>query len=146
MPTLTELQEKRGTLVTQARDALNAINANTDESRTAELEQRHDTIMADYDKLEKDIEREARVAQIEKAAEEHRAKQRPLGDDGETRAQDLGGNGGGDASGAAAEYRAAFNAYLREGCDIGAVSEEQRSLLRRGYDAEIRKRNRFGRR
>lgn len=138
MPTLTELQEKRGTLVTQARDALNAINANTDDSRTAELEQRHDTIMSEYDKLEKDIAREARVAKMEKDAEEQRARQRPLGEDGETRAQDRGGNGDGNAGGAAAEYRSAFDAYLRTGCDIAAVSEEQRSLLRRGYDAEIR--------
>ena len=98
MPTLTELQEKRGTLVTQARDALNAINANTDDSRTAELEQRHDTIMSEYDKLEKDIAREARVAKMEKDAEEQRARQRPLGEDGETRAQDRGGNGDGNES------------------------------------------------
>ena len=35
MPTLTELQEQRGRLVTQAREALDEIKANTDESRAA---------------------------------------------------------------------------------------------------------------
>ncbi|MDX3908416.1 MAG: phage major capsid protein [Sphingobium sp.] len=139
MPTLTELQEKRGTLVTQARDALNAITANTDESRTAELEQRHDTIMGEFDKLEKDIVREERLAKIEKDEEERRAKNRPIGPDGETRGQDPGGNGGGNGNeGAAAEYRSAFDAFCRSGCDVSALDAEQRQLLRRGYDAEIR--------
>jgi hypothetical protein len=80
--TLREMQEKREQLVAQARAALDEIRSNTDDSRAAELEQRHDTIMAEFDKLEKDIAREER-RQLEKDAEERRAKQRPTGEDGD---------------------------------------------------------------
>lgn len=135
MPTLTELQEKRGQLVTQARDALNEITNNTDDSRTAELEQRHDNFMGDLDRLDATIAREERLAKIEKDDAERRERTRPHNPDGESRSQGEGGEGGNDA---AAEYRAAFNGWLRTGCDVGDLTAEQRSLLRRGYDAEIR--------
>ena len=62
---LSTLNEKRGELVTQARAALDEITANTDESRTAELTERHDKIMTDFDKIEADIAREERVAKAE---------------------------------------------------------------------------------
>ena len=69
----TELQEKRGRLVTQAREALDEIKSNTDESRAGELTERHDKIMGEFDKIEALIEREARVEAAEKrAAEESR--------------------------------------------------------------------------
>ncbi|QXT34331.1 phage major capsid protein [Sphingomonas sanguinis] len=136
MPTLTELQEKRGRLVTQAREALNAITSNTDDARATELEQRHDLIMKDFDKVEIDIKREERMAQIENQEEERRERQRPRGDDREVRGQD--GNEGGERGprgqdGGQPEYRGAFDAYLRSGCDITACTTEQRELLRRGY-------------
>ena len=70
---LTEMQEKRGRLVTQAREALDEIKNNTDEARSAELEARHDAIMADFDKIEKDIAREERLAKIERENEERAA-------------------------------------------------------------------------
>jgi HK97 family phage major capsid protein len=125
MPTLTELQDKRGQLVTEARSALDAITANTDEARVAELETRHDNFLADLDKLDKTIERETRQAKIEKDDEERRQSLRPTGDDRD--AQD----GPGEA--AQTEYRSAFDAWMRTGCDIGAISTEQRALLRRGH-------------
>lgn len=133
MPTLTELQEKRGQLVTQARDALNEITNNTDESRATELEQRHDTIMGELDSLDRSIDREQRVAKLEKEEEERRAQNRPLNPDGETRGEQPG-----EQDERQTEYRSAFNSYLRSGCDIGAVSREERSVLRHGYDKEIR--------
>ncbi|WP_267348684.1 phage major capsid protein [Sphingomonas sp. GM_Shp_2] len=140
MPTLTELQEKRGRLVTQAREALNAITTNTDDARSAELEQRHDAIMKDFDKIEADITREERQSQIERQDEERRERNRNRGDDIETRGQD-GGEGGargeGERAQRQAEYRSAFDSYMRSGCDISACSREERELLRRGY-AEAR--------
>lgn len=138
MPTLTELQEKRGRLVTQAREALDAISANTDEARSNELTTRHDTIMGEFDKLEKDIAREERTAAIERQEEERRARLRPNGGDGEARGQDGDeGHGGADTEQRQREYRTAFDAYLRSGCDSSSISAEQRNLLRRGY-AEVR--------
>lgn len=122
-----ELQEQRGRLVTQAREALDAIKANTDESRAAELESRHDAIMADFDKLEAQIAREERMSQIEARAQEaeQRAREakRPNGE-GEAR---------GVVGGETVEYRQAFHALLRAGGDKSELTGEERAALQRGY-------------
>lgn len=131
---LAELQDKRGRLVTQAREALDEIRANTDEARATELEQRHDKIMADFDKIEADIAREERVAAMEaKVAQakdaEERAKRegrRPL----------VNGEGRGDeGDGEELSYRDAFHAYCRAQGQLGAMSAEERSVLSRGYQS-----------
>lgn len=126
MPTLTELHDQRGRLVTEARTALNEITANTDDSRTAELEQRHDNFMSDLDKLDATIAREERQAKVEKADQERRERNRPIGPDTEDRDEREDGD-------AAKEYRSTFDAYLRTGCDINELTSEQRDLLRRGH-------------
>ncbi|MBD9636091.1 phage major capsid protein [Ensifer sp. ENS07] len=127
---LTELQEKRGRLMTQAREALNEINDNTDEARSAELEARHDAIMADFDKIEKNIEREERMAAVEKRfadrQAEERARQRPNGGDSEARGQDAG---------EASEYREVFYKFLAGGADISELSSEERSVLKAGVQS-----------
>lgn len=118
---ITDLQEKRGRLVTQAREALEEIKANTDESRAAELEQRHDKIMAEFDKLEATIAREEKVAEAERRAEEVRARQRPIPSDGEARGQDQG---------AAPEYRMVFAKVV---CGLqDDLTPEERAVLRQG--------------
>ncbi|HXH52543.1 MAG TPA: phage major capsid protein [Sphingomicrobium sp.] len=122
--TLREMQEKREKLVAAARAALEEIRSNTDEARATELEQRHDTIMSEFDQLEKDIAREERVARIEREATERREKQRPIGEDGETRGQDEGE--------AALTYRDAFYTMLANGGDPSALTAEQRDVLRSG--------------
>ncbi|KTT72625.1 phage major capsid protein [Sphingomonas endophytica] len=136
MASLTELHEQRGRLVTQARDALNEIDGNTDAARTAELEQRHDTIMAELDTLDRNIERERRTAEAERVEVERRERQRPNGGDREVRSHDGDeGRGGGDETGERSqlEYRDAFYAMLAEGGDVSGLEREQRAALRRGY-------------
>ncbi|MGX1786846.1 phage major capsid protein [Bosea sp. NPDC055332] len=134
--TLTELQEKRGRLVTQARDALNEITKNTDDARAAELDARHDAIMADFDKVEKQIEREERQAAVEsrlaERAAEERARKRPTGGDDEARGQDQGEK---------LEYRKVFYKFIASGADLGELEPEERKILRAGHvepDAEKR--------
>lgn len=131
MPTLTELQTQRGELATEARAALNEITSNTDESRTAELEQRHDAIMSNLDKLDAKIKREARMAAIEKEEEERRERLRPRG--GDLNADDDAEGGQRTTEQRQAEYRAAFDAWTRAGCDAAELSTEHRALLRRGF-------------
>jgi len=125
--TLKELNEKRGQLVQAARDALDEIKKNTDESRAAELDARHDTIMAEFDKIEKSIEREQRMADMEarvaKKAEEDRAKKRPIGNDTETGAQDDGDK---------PTYRGVFFKFLAGGASLDALDSEERAVLRAG--------------
>ncbi|WP_407122761.1 phage major capsid protein [Bradyrhizobium sp. STM 3561] len=140
MPTLTELQEKRGTLLTQARAALDEVGKNTDESRTAELEKRHDDIMAEFDKVEKQIEREERVAAAEKAAEERaaaaRKAKRPIsgGED----------EGRGAEEGDKPEYRQVFFKFLAGGADITVLGPEERAVLRAGVVQDMEKRIQTG--
>lgn len=124
---LTELQEKRGRLMTEARAALDEIKTNTDDARAAELEARHDTIMADFDKVEKTIEREERMAGIEaraaERAEEARKKQRPTGGDTESRGADQDDG---------PEYREVFYKFLASGAALDELEPEERKVLRAG--------------
>ena len=127
MPTLKELQEKRSKLVHDAREALEEIKSNTDEARAKELEDRHDVIMKDFDKIDKDIEREQRMADIEaritKKADEERAKKRPIGRDTDAPAQDEGNK---------PAYREVFYKYLSRGASLDELSGEERAVLKEG--------------
>lgn len=125
---LTQLQEKRANLIAQAREANNEINTNTDDSRAAELESRHDTIMGEVDALDRKIAREqkladaeARQAELDNVVERSRASRRPLVD----------GEGRGDTPGAEITYREVF-AKVVCGTEINDLSAEERSILRTG--------------
>ena len=122
----TELQEKRGRLVTQAREALDEITKNTDEARSAELDKRHDDIMAELDKLDANIAREERMEAAEKREEELRAKKRPNPDDGESRAEDEPEK---------LEYREVFRKIMC-GVQPGEMSAEERAVLKAGVIAK----------
>ncbi|RJT32791.1 phage major capsid protein [Mesorhizobium waimense] len=125
--TLKELNEKRGTLVAQAREALDAIKKNTDDARAAELDARHDAIMADFDKIEATIAREERMtaaeARLNARADEERRNRRPNGSDTEQRGQD---------EGEALEYRHVFHKFIASGGDHASLSGEERAILRAG--------------
>lgn len=128
---LTEMNEKRGQLVTEARSALDEIKANTDDARATELEQRHDAIMGELDKLDANIAREERVAKLEaeKAEAEKRAR--------EAKRPDQGGEGRGTEDTDKVEYRDAFVALARAGFNPAELSDEQRAALKAGV-AEFR--------
>lgn len=131
MSNLKELQEKRGRLMTQAREALDEITKNTDEARAAELEKRHDDIMAEFDKIDRLIERERKLSDLERRAEEERAKLRPPFADGTARGQDEGNK---------PDYRSVFWKMIASGGDASELSSEERSVLKAGIvrDAEFR--------
>ena len=119
MPTLTELQEKRGTLITQARERLNQIDANTDEARATELQTQHDAAMAELDKLDARIATEEKLAKREKALEEERAARRPKPDDTQHR-------GAGEDDDDAPEYREVFRKIV-SGVSPGELTAEERA-------------------
>lgn len=124
---IKQLLERRDTVLAEARERLDEINANTDESRAAELEASHDKAMAEYDRLDAQIAREERLARAEKTGEERqrqqRERQRPLGDDTEVR----GGGGDDDKP----EYRHVF-AKVVCGVDPQDLTSEERAVLRGG--------------
>lgn len=124
---LKELIEKREKLVADARSALDEIKKNTDEARAAELEKRHDDIMAEFDKVDGQLAREKRMADAQKriddAAAEERSRNRPNPGDGEARGQDDGDK---------VDYRSAFHRYVQVAGDMSALSDEERAALRGG--------------
>lgn len=122
--TLTELQEKRGTLIAQARERLNQIDANTDEARATELQAQHDAAMAELDKLDARIATEEKLAKREKALEEERASRRPRSDDTQH-------SGAGDDDDDAPEYREVFRKII-SGMSPSDLDAEERSILKRG--------------
>lgn len=130
--TIKELVEKREKLVADARAALDEITNNTDEARSAELEKRHDDIMVEFDKVDAQIAREKRMAEAQKriddAAAEERARQRPVPTDkAEARGQDEGEE---------LNYRQVFYKFLSCGADMGELSSEERSILKRGVEVK----------
>ncbi len=121
---IKELREKQATIVTEARERLDQINAATDEARAKELEAAHDAAMAEHDRLEKLIEREERLASLEKRSEEERARKRPVStNDGEGRGQDEGDK---------LEYRHVFHKFLASGADPMELTSEERAVLKAG--------------
>lgn len=108
MSRLTELRTRQEQITAEARERLDQITSETDEARISELETQHDAAMAEYDRIGQQIEREERVAELERRAEEERARLRP--------------NGGRRtvSAGAGSEertYEQAFDEYLRRGAD-----------------------------
>lgn len=122
---LKDLQEKREQLLSEARERLDQIDKNTDESRAKELEEQHDKAMAALDKLDKRISDEEKLEAAEQRAEELRAKRRPKPEDGEATGRDEGD---------APEYREAFYAMLAAGGDPSDLTPEQRAVLKSGID------------
>lgn len=118
-----DLIEKREQLVAEARSALDEIKKNTDDARAAELEKRHDDIMAEFDKIDAQIAREKRMADAEKRAAEERARNRPSPGDGEGRGRD---------DGEPVTYRHAFHRYVQVAGDLSALSPEERAALQGG--------------
>jgi HK97 family phage major capsid protein len=128
---IKELREKQAVIVAEARERLDQIGGETDETRAKELETQHDKAMAEHDRLEKLIEREEQLIAAEKRQEELRARQRPVPPGGEAR---------GDDDGDKLEYREVFHKFLSRGGDPGELSAEERGVLRAGSvpNAEFR--------
>ena len=122
-----ELNEQRGRLVNQAREAIDEINKNTDESRAAELDERHDKIMSEYDAIEAKIAREERQAEIEAKAEAAEKRAR------EARRPVESGEAAGADNGEGMSYRQAFIELFKAGGDKSDMSNEARAALNAGY-------------
>jgi len=128
---IKELRDRQAKIVAEARERNDLITKNTDEARAKELEAQHDAAMAEYDRLDKQIEREEKLAALEKRQDEIRAKERPVPGDKTVKASD---------EGAKPEYRGVFYKMLSVGGDPSELSNEERAILRAGVqrDAEFR--------
>jgi HK97 family phage major capsid protein len=121
MTTLKELRDAQNVVVSQARERLDLITANTDEARQAELEAAHDKAMGEFDRLEGLIVRETKLAEIEKRAEDLRIQRRPSGEAVEARGVDVA---------PAIEYRTVFAKAI---CgSLENLTAEERAVLKTG--------------
>lgn len=131
---IKEMREKQAKLLSEARERLDLINSNTEESRVKELEASHDAAMAELDKIGVAIERQAKLDEMEararaaqeRAEEEQRHSRRPVAEAPVARAQD---------EGETPSYRKVFYEFLRRGGDIAEMSMEEKRLLRSGVDS-----------
>ena len=119
---IKELRDKQARIVSEARERLDQIDG-ADEARAKELETQHDAAMAEYDRLEAQITREEKQADLEKRDEDRRKKQRPILPDGESRADDTGGE---------VTYRQACHRSVHAAGDLSSLTDEERTALRAG--------------
>lgn len=129
MADIKALREQMANAATEARSLLDQAAKETDPARAADLEKQHDKAMSDFDALSAKVEREQKLADVEKrlgenAEAEARARReanRPAFPAGEAR------NGG------AVDYRSAFHAYLKAQGNVAAMDSEARAVLERGF-------------
>lgn len=117
---IKELREKQAKITAEARERLDLITQSTDEARTKELEAQHDAAMAEYDRLEAQVEREQKLADIEARAAQRREERIPRPGNGEARGAAEDGDG--------VTYRSAFAKYV---CGVD-LEPEEREVLKRG--------------
>jgi HK97 family phage major capsid protein len=123
-----DLQEKRERLLAEARERLDLVTKNTDESRAAELEAQHDAAMAEFDRNEALIERHQKLAAVEarvRDSEEREREQRRPGRDSVVAR--------GAESGEPISYREAFRQFVQANGVTGDMEPEARTVLRAGY-------------
>ncbi len=110
MADLMELREQQQEKIHKAREVLDQITDDVDETRAKELEAQYDGFMNEYDSLEQKAERQRKVEEAERRLAEGHVPAPSAG-----RSQDQG----------AREYRAIYADFLR-GADLSA--EEVREL------------------
>jgi len=123
--TLEEIRKQRermAELATEARKELDLIDDKTDAVKAKEIEARFDTIMADHDTIGKRIDREEKIAAVEKRAAAGDPR-RPSGDDAEARAQ-------AEDRSKTPEYKEVFAKQLRYGA--AELTAEERTVLMAG--------------
>jgi HK97 family phage major capsid protein len=123
MSRIIELREKQARIHTNARAKLDEITDSTPEDRAAEIHREFDAMMADYDKLGEQVEREQKL---------ERAKH--VLDQPDPRRPNLDGRADGQDDGQPPSYREAFGEWLRSGGSVGEMRPEARSVLQQGFE------------
>ncbi len=123
MSKIKQLREQQARLATEARAKLETIKDDTPAERAKEIEAEFDKQMAEYDAIGARIEREQRLEDAERRANEGDPR-RPSGGDGEAR-----GGAGGEPS-----YKDAFTKAIRFG--FSELTAEERAVMQK-HRAEL---------
>lgn len=121
---IKDLREKMANIATEARSKLNEITDDTPEERANEIEREFDAMMSDHDKMNSQLERAQKIADIEKSNAELDERYK-VGADGSAKGVDEGEK---------MDYRTAFHSWLRSKTEDGEpLTAEARSVLRSGF-------------
>jgi HK97 family phage major capsid protein len=115
--TIRELRQKRASIIAQAREALERAKQEQRDN-TQEFQEQWDKFMKEADDLQKQIEREERMAALEGELNNH---QPPKQDPKQQEGRELAFN-------ETEEYRSAFNKFLLNGYNAVFTPDEQRAL------------------
>jgi HK97 family phage major capsid protein len=115
--TIRELRQKRASIIAQAREALERAKQEKRDN-TQEFQEQWDKFMKEADDLQKQIEREERMAALEGELNNH---QPPKQDPKQQEGRELAFN-------ETEEYRSAFNKFLLNGYNAVFTPDEQRAL------------------
>ena len=122
MPTPQDLREQQARIHTNARAKIEEITDATPEDRAAEINREFDAMMADFDRLQGQVDREERLARMQVALNAP-----------DPRRPNAAGSAKGTDSGDAPTYRDAFHQYLRSRGVLGDMAPEARAVLERGH-------------
>ena len=122
MTTITELREQQARIHTNARAKLEEVTDKTPEDRAGEIHREFDAMMADFDKLQGQIDREEKLEKVARSLTAPDPR-RPRG----------GEQAKGADEGDAPSYREAFHSYLQAGGVLGDMAPEARSVLQTGF-------------
>lgn len=121
---IKDLRDKMANIATEARSKLNEITDDTPEERANEIEREFDAMMSDHDKMNSQLERAQKIADIEKSNAELDERYK-VGADGSAKGVDDGDK---------MDYRTAFHSWLRSKSEDGEpLTAEARSVLRSGF-------------
>lgn len=129
MANLKELREQMANTATEARALLDQSEKEKDPARKAELESQHDKAMSDFDAISARVDRESKMEEIEKRANEARESEARVAREARRPGVEPAEAGNGDAM----TYRDAFHAYLRAQGQKGEMDAEARAILEQGY-------------
>lgn len=122
MSRIVELREKQARIHANAQSKLNEITDATPEDRAAEINREFDAMLADFDKIGEQIDREQKIERARAVLEQP-----------DPRRPNLDGRAKGNDDGEAPTYREAFAEYLRTGGNTGEMRAESRSVLQSGF-------------
>jgi HK97 family phage major capsid protein len=123
MSRIVELREKQARIHAAAQSKLNEITNTTEEARAAEINREFDTMLAEFDQIGAQIEREEKLDRAKNVLNQP-----------DPRRPNLDGRAQGQDDDQPVTYREAFADYLRSAGDMSALRPEARAVLQKGFE------------
>ena len=123
MSRIVELREKQARIHAAAQSKLNEITDTTEEARAAEINREFDAMLAEFDQIGAQIEREQKLERARNVLNQP-----------DPRRPNTDGRAEGSDDGKPVTYREAFAEYLRNAGDMGSMRPDARAVLQSGFE------------